>query len=149
MAHHRLSLCGAESLLSAGWGRLFLVLSCVVRSGVERLRPLALSCVLSSHESILCKVINDHVVEFLRQLQDSTEDVHLLAPDYCSVPTTSDWFESTTIVADLVPLLRVEVECPQVSELVIVVVLASEDVEFVVVDDVGVRGSDLGTADVS
>ena len=107
LAHHRLSLCGAESLLSAGWGRLFLVLSCVVRSGVERLRPLALSCVLSSHESILCKVINDHVVEFLRQLQDSTEDIHLLAPDHCSVPTTSDWFESTTIVADLVPLLRV------------------------------------------
>ena len=113
-------------------------LSSLVLPGVEWLWPLAFGSVFSSHEFILRKVVDDHVVEFLCKFQDTTEDVHLLTPDHSSVSTASDWFESAHVVTDFAPLLGVEVKCPQISELIVVVVLASEDVEFVVVDDVGV-----------
>ena len=89
-----------------------MIFSLFIWSCVEWLRPLALVCVLASHKLILCEVKDNHVIKLFGQLEDSTEDVHLLTPNNSSVTAASDWFESILVFTNLIPLLGAEVKCP-------------------------------------
>ena len=112
-SHQVLSLGRAQSLLSAGWWGLFLVLSLFIRSCVEWLWSFAAFVwIFSTHIFILSEVKDDHIIQLFGKLEDSSKDVHLLTPYNCCVATACNGSESVFIITNLVPLLRVEVKCP-------------------------------------
>lgn len=89
--------------------------------------------VITRYILVASEVEDHHIVELLSQLEDSTEDVHFLAPDNGCVAAASNGSEPSVSRGNLRPRVGLQVEGPQVAQLVVVIVLTAKDVELVAV----------------
>lgn len=88
------------------------------------------------------EIVNEHLVELLGQLKNSSENVHLAVVDVGAVARPSNWFMGARRQGNLSIHSSLQGQFPQVVQLIIVVVLASEDVALPVIHSCRVRGSD-------
>lgn len=63
--------------------------------------------------------------------------------------TSSNWNILSFLWDDLLPGARIQIKLPQISQLVVLVVLASKDVKLLVVDGGRVRGTSNWSLDAS
>ena len=99
---------------------------------------------LALHELHGRKVEDKHVVELLGELKDATEDIHFVVICNGCVTTSGKRAKISLLNLNFSPCALLSVKLPEVIELVIIVVLASENVEFAVKEGRGGRGTWLG-----
>ena len=83
-------------------------------------------------EFTLLKIIDQHLVQLLRQLEYSAENVHLVLENTSTMTTSGSWLWRIGRQDDFFIYTRCEVELPQILELVIVLIHASKDVKLAV-----------------
>jgi hypothetical protein len=71
------------------------------------------------------EIVHKQIVQFLGHLEDSSEDIHFRAVGNDGCVATTGMVRQR--FPDLCPLLRGQRELPEVSKLVILVILTSED----------------------
>ena len=91
----------------------------------------------------LCfEIIDQKIIEFLSNFENSSKDVHLRAISYCSMAASCDLSTLCHILEiDLSPLLCGNIELPEISKLVVILVLPSKDKDAVTLSDSGVSVS--------
>ena len=85
-------------------------------------------------ESLLAKIVEQHLIELLRQLEDTSEDNHLTVVNVGRVTAAALWLVRVGTQSNLLELLGVQVEAPEVVQLHVVVAHAAENVALVVED---------------
>ena len=133
---HRLPATGAIiCLFSACWRRRFAVVFllngslALIRAAVHVVGHLFTLAELHCRE-----VEHQHVIKFLRELKDASEDIHFVVICNGCVTTSGKRTKISILNLNLTPGSCTNIELPKIVQLIVVIVLSAKHVQFSVMD---------------